>query len=638
MEYTTEIINISKIKEGFFVGDQIAGTTPEVIVQFKITHIINAAGSQIVNQFERIKIKYLTLNWAENQNQNLFDSKDEIANRIVSFIDESFKKGEGLLAHSVRGQDRVCIVVIIYLMKKYNWALIKCLDFLSSKKQDVDIPKYFLAQLTLFETRLGINRNPQNNNKNYTWDDTQIKDDEEMLMRNTYINGLNIIDIEKASNIKKSLLNPNKKKNIRVKVGWADDRTYGRSGCLITENPQRDLITQRNIMPVTSHIRLRPSKSCFKNRSNSTGTIENNNHYSSLLRSVKGGEMNNQQNLNQNSSNINNIRVNSMSKSINPNLDKTREMIENINNVNNNTLERFTFGLDNNLKNQINNYMNMNKNQKMNMNMQNNQGVGIMNFKSTTQQQYETDPKKPPKQYISNPVGSSMKQPKQSQSNTTNNYNRNINNNNRMNNFFKDNNNLNKQQMNNNQNNITPHKSPIYDKNRSNSNTNHSHNQINYENFINAPNNINNVNYRNYSLNKEPNTSIKNNKIILANNYEEIITNNINNYYIQNQEYNSNKYPNKGVISNNNFKMINSSSDKQLSMSNSADKISVNLSQKRQINNYIRNENSQNFLTGNNSQKIITSVNTFKNFNINSNEMTKQNEYAFNISYMIYFI
>ena len=47
MEYTSEIINISKIKEGFFVGDQIAGTTPEVIVQFKITHIINAAGSQI---------------------------------------------------------------------------------------------------------------------------------------------------------------------------------------------------------------------------------------------------------------------------------------------------------------------------------------------------------------------------------------------------------------------------------------------------------------------------------------------------------------------------------------------------------------------------------------------------------------
>lgn len=632
MEYTTEIINISKIKEGFFVGDQIAGTTPEVIVQFKITHIINAAGSQVVNQFERIKIKYLTLNWAENPNQNLFDSKDEIANRIVSFIDESFKKGEGLLAHSVRGQDRVCIVVIIYLMKKYNWALVKCLDFLSSKKQDVDIPKYFLAQLALFETRLGINRNPQNNNKNYTWDESQIKDDEEMLMRNTYINGLNIIDIENAFNIKKSLLNPNKKKNNRVKVGWADDRTYGRSGCLITENPQRDLITQRNIMPVTSHIRLRPSKSCFKNRSYSAGTIENNNHYSTLLRSVKGGEINNQQSLNQNSSSVNNIRVNNMSRSINPN-SNNREIIEKINNVNNNNIERFTFELDNNLKNQINNYMNMNKNQSIGLN---NQGVGIMNFKSNSQQQQnETDQKKPPKQYISNPVGPSVKQPKQSQSNTINNYNRNIHNNNRMNNFFKDNNNYNKQQMNYNQNNITPHKSNLNDKNRSNSLTNNYHNHINYDNYINAPNN---VNYRNYSLNKEPSNSMKNNKIILTNNYEEIITNNINNYYIQNQDYNSKKYPNKGVMSSNNFRMINSSSDNKLSMSNSADKIAVNLNQKKQINNYIRNENPQNFLTGNSSQKIITSANTFKNFNINSNEMTKQNEYAFNISYMIYFI
>ena len=35
MDYTTEIINISKMREGFFIGDRIAGTNLDVVIQFK---------------------------------------------------------------------------------------------------------------------------------------------------------------------------------------------------------------------------------------------------------------------------------------------------------------------------------------------------------------------------------------------------------------------------------------------------------------------------------------------------------------------------------------------------------------------------------------------------------------------------
>lgn len=118
MDYTTEVVNITKIKDGFFLGDEATATNLDVIIQFKITHMINAAGSQIVNAWETIGIKYLTLNWSENPNQNLFDPKDEIVNRIVNFIDETFRNGEGLLIHSLRGQNRGSIVVILYLIKK----------------------------------------------------------------------------------------------------------------------------------------------------------------------------------------------------------------------------------------------------------------------------------------------------------------------------------------------------------------------------------------------------------------------------------------------------------------------------------------------------------------------------------------
>ena len=139
MDYGTEIINISKIKDSFFIGDKIAGTNLDVLIQFKISHIINAAGNQIMNQFESIGIQSYTLYWSENINQNLFDPNDEIVDKIILFIRDSFTKGEGLLIHSMKGKNRCCIVVIIYLMKKYYWSVNKSIDFLKSKKEDIEI-------------------------------------------------------------------------------------------------------------------------------------------------------------------------------------------------------------------------------------------------------------------------------------------------------------------------------------------------------------------------------------------------------------------------------------------------------------------------------------------------------------------
>ena len=110
-DYITEVLNISKVKEGFYIGDKIAAISIEVVVQFKLTHIINASGSQVINQWESIGMKYLTLNWEESNTQTLFDPKDEIADKILFFIEDSFINGEGILAHSFKGKNRVCIVV-----------------------------------------------------------------------------------------------------------------------------------------------------------------------------------------------------------------------------------------------------------------------------------------------------------------------------------------------------------------------------------------------------------------------------------------------------------------------------------------------------------------------------------------------
>lgn len=271
MDYTTEVINISKIKEGFYIGDQIAATNLDVLIQFKLTHMINATGSQICNQWETIGIKYLTLNWSEEPTQNLFDPKDEIASRIVQFIDDSFIRGEGLLAHSVKGQNRVCIVVLIYLMKKFKWNVNKSLEYLRSKKQDVEIPNYFFSQIVLFESRLmkkgeGI--------KTIPWSVENLADPEERLLRNTYVNGL----LSKASNVPRDYFKPKEKR----RIGWADTN---KKDVLAKYNTQKDLFLkpEKSITNITIHKKVRPSKSCIKNRALSSGDIRRKTDSNNLI-------------------------------------------------------------------------------------------------------------------------------------------------------------------------------------------------------------------------------------------------------------------------------------------------------------------------------------------------------------------
>lgn len=269
----SEIVNITKIKDGYFLGDEATAANLDVIFQFKITHMINAAGPQILNAWENIGTKYLTLNWTESPNQNLFDPKDEIANRIVGFIDDSFKTGEGFLVHSVRGQNRACLVVIIYFIRKYRWTLKKSMEFLSSKKNDIDVPPFFINQLSSFETRLTKGgQGPKSSN----WNDVgtgQLNDidNEEVLIRNTYLNGIVTPSIDDLLIFK----NGQMKRYTGRKIVWSD-QTEKRS--LILVSSKKDLLLQnpKEMKPILSHKKMKPAKSSIKGSNQVPITNSNN--------------------------------------------------------------------------------------------------------------------------------------------------------------------------------------------------------------------------------------------------------------------------------------------------------------------------------------------------------------------------
>ena len=256
-DHYSEMVNIAKIRDGLFIGDIIAGTTIDLIYEFKISHMINSASNQMPSQFSSIGVKYLNFNWPENPPIDKPLIKDETVTKIVNFIDTCLKNGDGLLIYSVKGQNRCCVVIILYLMKKYFWSLEKSKQYLLSKKQDIKITKNFMEQLLNYENHL--NKLFPNKRKSTNWNLENIKDNDELLMANTYIN-----EVELAK--KKNIFSENKQKNRERHVGWADDKkNLNIEQKLLNLDIENDLYFKRNVKDITSHINYsRELKSIIK--------------------------------------------------------------------------------------------------------------------------------------------------------------------------------------------------------------------------------------------------------------------------------------------------------------------------------------------------------------------------------------
>ena len=98
----------------------------------------------MTNLWEHIGVIYLTYNWVDQENQVLFDKEDRVTDQIFDFIDSGNKATESVLVHSVRGQSRSSCVLAVYLMRKYRWTLLKTLEFLNSRRPELEIRFNFI--------------------------------------------------------------------------------------------------------------------------------------------------------------------------------------------------------------------------------------------------------------------------------------------------------------------------------------------------------------------------------------------------------------------------------------------------------------------------------------------------------------
>ena len=155
----------------------------------KVTNIINCSGRQIPNHWEPIGVKYLTYYWLDQENQIILDNKGRIENECYSFINSALDKTDSILIHSVKGQSRACTIALLWIIRKYQWTLQKSLEYLRSRKPDLEIRLSFIRQLSSYENRLktqGIG--PKTSDWEELYDKTNNFENEELLLRNTYLN------------------------------------------------------------------------------------------------------------------------------------------------------------------------------------------------------------------------------------------------------------------------------------------------------------------------------------------------------------------------------------------------------------------------------------------------------------------
>lgn len=57
---------------------------------------------------------------------------------------------------SFKNKCATVVVAIIYLLFKFKWKIHKCLEYINSKKLDIEITKTILKELTILEKKLEI--------------------------------------------------------------------------------------------------------------------------------------------------------------------------------------------------------------------------------------------------------------------------------------------------------------------------------------------------------------------------------------------------------------------------------------------------------------------------------------------------
>lgn len=151
----------------------------------------------------------LDLCWSEAAPEKLLAIAQREVQKVEKFVELAEEAGKSVLVVCSSGKNRALSLVALLLMRRYRWSFYKTLEFLDSKRPNLEINKAFFCYLKDaaddFEKQVSCTR---------VWGKYGAPKaflEEEILITNTYINGLKDDKPEPASVTKGTL-----------KVTWAD--------------------------------------------------------------------------------------------------------------------------------------------------------------------------------------------------------------------------------------------------------------------------------------------------------------------------------------------------------------------------------------------------------------------------------
>ena len=135
------------IPDQLFLGDQHHAHSEEVLQQLGITHIVNATKT-VTNRFPGL-IQYCRI-VVEDSDTEMICYHFNIAFR---FIDHALMESHThkVLVHCAQGVSRSATLVIMYLMKKFDWSYSEAFDFAKKQRFQVQPNDGFIDQLREFE-------------------------------------------------------------------------------------------------------------------------------------------------------------------------------------------------------------------------------------------------------------------------------------------------------------------------------------------------------------------------------------------------------------------------------------------------------------------------------------------------------
>ena len=82
----------------------------------------------------------------------LFDEKGKLCDDLVKFVDDAREEGS-LLVHAQDDPSRACLFVLIYFMHKFQWTLGLALEFISSRRRNLQLRASFIQQLAVWDAK-----------------------------------------------------------------------------------------------------------------------------------------------------------------------------------------------------------------------------------------------------------------------------------------------------------------------------------------------------------------------------------------------------------------------------------------------------------------------------------------------------